>query len=459
VTSAGLLDELDLEPSRISARTYATRRRHTKLDAATVISFMIALLLLIPSRLLVPGLPDVGRPALIVCLVMFAWWVLVRLTSSRLVLAGPQPIRWAIWAFALSMVISYAIGQLRGLSTLEANGANNEMLWFCTFMGVALMTADGISNWLRLHVVLRTLVVCGAIMAGIGLIQYVTKIDITQYLNIPGLVSKRAALGFEDRGDGIRVASTATHYIELSAALATILPFGIHYAIFTKERKPRIWYTIAALTIAAGIAVTISRTGMLALGIVLFTIFPVWTWRLRYNVFIVIGSALAAFAVIQPGLLKTLTSLFDDPSQNPAFTVREARYPYVFHFVDQRPWFGRGTGTYVNPQYWVLDNQWLDLLITNGIVGVTIVALVHITGVTVGILAARRARTMELKSICAAAVAGQFIAPVVAGTFDSFAFMTYSTLIALTLGLCGTVWRLTHPARVVRTSTALAFEN
>src|SRR5262249_7697795 len=158
---------------------------------------------------------------------------------------------------------------------------------------------------------------CGAIMAGIGVIQYVTKIDITEYMNIPGLVSKRPLLGFEDRGDGIRVASTATHYIELSAALATILPFAIHYAVFTKERKPKVWFTVAALIIAAGIAVTISRTGMLALGIVLFTIFPVWNWRLRYNIFVVIGSVLAVFAVAQPGLLKTLTSLFDDPSNNP----------------------------------------------------------------------------------------------------------------------------------------------
>jgi hypothetical protein len=45
----------------------------------------------------------------------------------------------------------------------------------------------------------------------------------------------------------------------------------------------------------------------------------------------------------------------------------------------------------------------------------------------------------------------------VAGTFDSMSFLTYATTLALTLGLCGTVWRLTHPARTVRTSTTRWF--
>jgi polysaccharide biosynthesis protein PslJ len=45
----------------------------------------------------------------------------------------------------------------------------------------------------------------------------------------------------------------------------------------------------------------------------------------------------------------------------------------------------------------------------------------------------------------------------VAGTFDSLSFMTYATILALTLGMCGTVWRLTHPARTVSTSTTRWF--
>jgi polysaccharide biosynthesis protein PslJ len=42
----------------------------------------------------------------------------------------------------------------------------------------------------------------------------------------------------------------------------------------------------------------------------------------------------------------------------------------------------------------------------------------------------------------------------VAATFDSLSFTTFATTIALMIGLCGTVWRFTHPARTVRTSHA-----
>jgi hypothetical protein len=46
---------------------------------------------------------------------------------------------------------------------------------------------------------------------------------------------------------------------------------------------------------------------------------------------------------------------------------------------------------------------------------------------------------------------------VVCGTFDALAFSTFSAMMALCIGLCGTVWRLTHPARTVRTSTTRWF--
>jgi hypothetical protein len=36
-------------------------------------------------------------------------------------------------------------------------------------------------------------------------------------------------------------------------------------------------------------------------------------------------------------------------------------------------------------------------------------------------------------------------------------YSTYVMTLALMCGLCGTVWRLTHPARTVRTSTTRWF--
>ena len=84
------LHAADLEPSLVDGRTYVTRRRPTRVDAAALLSLMVLLLLLVPARLIVPGMTDLGRPALLVAFALFCWWLLVRFTT-HLVMVGPQP--------------------------------------------------------------------------------------------------------------------------------------------------------------------------------------------------------------------------------------------------------------------------------------------------------------------------------------------------------------------------------
>ena len=430
------LHAADLEPSLVDGQTYVTRRRSTYIDAAALLSLTVLLILLVPARLIVPGMTDLGRPALIVGFGLFCWWVLVRFTS-HLVLVGPQPIRWAFLLFMVSALASYAVGFLRGLTTMEANSADRMMLYFCAFGGVVLTAADGVPNWLRLRGVLKVVVACASVVAAIALVQYATALDITKYLEVPGLEAKGWTPTFETRGGGIRVASTTTHYIELAAVLALALPFAIHFARYSARPLRRKAALLASIVIGAGIATTISRTGVLAVVLMVVVLFPVWGWRMRYNVMVIGGMLLGALAAVSPGLVLTLFRLFDSPSSSPAFTVRAERYPLVFHYVGQRPWLGRGTGTWVMPQYQVLDNQWLDTLIMNGIVGVAVLAGLHICGMALAWLALRRSTTDEDRHLCAALISTQVIAIVVAGTFDSLSFMTYTTILALMLGLCG----------------------
>jgi polysaccharide biosynthesis protein PslJ len=446
----------DLEPSLVSSQTYVTRRRPAYIDAAGLLSVMVCLTLIIPSNLIVPGMTDLARPGLLIGFALFCWWVLVRFTS-HLVMSGPQPLRWALLAFMVSALVSYAAGFLRGLTSMEVNGADRAMLFYCALGGAALTAADGIPNWIRLRGVLKVMLVCASAVAVIALVQFLLAFDITQYMIFPGLEPKFWAVGFETRGGGIRVAATMTHYIELAAVLALALPFAIHFALFSRRGLRRRLSLVASLLIAAGVAATISRTGILAVILMLVVLFPVWTWRMRYNVTAVGMGLTAVLAAMDPGLVNTLLRLFNDPSSNPAFTVRAERYPLVFSDVAQRPWLGRGTGTWIAPQYQILDNQWLDTLLANGIVGVAAMAALHITGIVLAGTALRRSTSREDRHLCAALISTQVIAIVVAGTFDSLSFSTYAVVVALTLGFCGAVWRLTHPARTVRTSTTQWF--
>lgn len=448
----------DLEPSLVFAETYVTRRRPTYIDAAALLSLMVFLLTMIPARYIVPGMTDLGRPGLIIGFLLFFWWLVAHF-SPRLAMTGPQPIRWAFFGFLISLTISYAAGYLRGLTSIEAGGADRTMLFFCVFGGVALTAADGIPNWLRLRGLLKVLVSCASVVAAIAVVQYATKFDLTKYMVVPGLQAKGWTPTFEERGDGIRVASTTTHYIELAAFLATCLPFAVHFALYSQRPGRRKLAVFASLLILGGVAATISRTGMLALAVAVVVLVPVWTGRQRFNVLIVVLGGLAVAAAGKPGLIRTLLHLFDNPADNPAFTVRQARYPLAFHYIAERPWFGRGTGTWISPQYQIMDNQWLDTLLANGIVGAVAMAALHITGIVLAALAWRRATRPEDRHLAAALVSTQVMGLLVAGTFDSMSFLTYATTLGLTLGLCGTAWRLTHPARTVRTSTTRWFSD
>jgi O-antigen ligase len=449
-------DPADLEPSLLYGQTYASRRRPTYIDAAVLLSLMFILLALIPARLIIPGMTDLGRPALIVGFLLFFWWLVTRFSPS-LMMPGPQPIRWAFFTFFGVLLVGYAVGFLRGLTSMESNAADRTVLYFCVFGGAALTAADGLPNWVRLRTLLKVLVVSGTFVAAFGVVEYLTQRDLSDYLVLPGLQAKGWVPVLEDRGGAVRVASTTSHYIEMAAYLALILPFAIHFAIFSRRPQRRWMAILAAVIIAAGIASTVSRTGIISLVIMMIALIPLWTWRMRYNIAVLVTILLAGGAAASPGLIHTLLHLFDNPTQNSSIAVRYARYPLAFKYIGQRPWLGRGTGTWVAPQYQIMDNQWLETLLSNGIIGAVAYAAVHITAITVAWMALKRSPDREVRHLCAALISTQFMGLVVAATFDSLAFATFATTLALTVGLCGAVWRLTHPARMVRTSTTRSF--
>jgi polysaccharide biosynthesis protein PslJ len=454
VTSAPVLHPVDLEPSLLAPKTYATRRIRLYIDVAVVLAFHVCLLYMLPARLIVPGLTFAGRPALILALGLFAWWAVARL-SPRLLMVGPQPLRWACLFYLVSILLSYIAGLMRGLPTLEANQQNFTLLVTFEFLGVILMTADGLANWDRVRFVLKVFVFAAGFMAIVGLIQSIFNYDIARLLVVPGLELKIDLADFQPRGDGqFRVPSTATHYIEFSTVMAMAVPYGLHFARFSPTKLGRRFYAVLTGLIAVSVPVAISRTGVLALAIAFAVMFvAAWNWRVRYNMIFLGTGLMAALVLVKPGLLGTLKSMFLDVGQDDSISGRTDDYEHVAHWFAQRPWLGRGPGTLIPELYIILDNQWLLTLVTCGIVGVVALAVLHLTSISQGIVALRRSTTEEDRHLCAALLSSQFVAIIVSGTFDSFSFTTFSFTLALTLGLSGTVWRLTHPSRVIRTST------
>ncbi|MGE5828353.1 MAG: O-antigen ligase family protein [Micromonosporaceae bacterium] len=445
---------VDLEPSLIAERTYTTRRRRALVDVPVVLSFTIALLFVLPEGLILPNLPLVGRPGLIVAMLLFSWWALARL-NPWLVVVGPQPLRWLVLAYMIAFMLSYLAGTMRGLTSLEQNGQDTAVLSACAFIGILLMAADGIPNWERLRGVLRVFVWCAGFMAIVGLLQGVLKIDVTRYLLIPGLQLKGELAGLENRGaNQFRVAGTALHFIEFSAVMAMTVPYAIHLARFSASRLHRRLAAAVALLAAAAVPMSISRTGVIALAVAILVMLPAWGWRLRYNIMAMAVGMLGVLMVVRPGLVGTIRSMFTSAGSDPSITGRTERYGLIGHWFGQRPWLGRGPFSVVPGVNGgiVFDNQWLYTLVTQGIVGAAALAALHIGGITLATIAYRRSQEAEVRHLCVALISTQLIAILSEGTYDAFYFTTYSSVLALLLGVSGAVWRFTHPARTVRTS-------
>lgn len=444
---------VDLEPSALGERLYRTRRRLSYVDSSTVVMLMVAVLLLLPAQLVVPAMSSFGKPAILVSLLLAVWWLAARL-HPRLTMTGPQPVRWAVLTFVVAALASYAAGYSRGLPSLEASGADAALLASTAMVGVILMGADGIANRERLDAVTRLIVWCGAAMAAIGYTQSFLGVDPTNYMVLPGMTLHGELTGFRARGDGFfQVASTTAHYIEFSAVMAIILPFAIHWARFGATRLRRQLAALAAIGIAAIVPLILSRTGILALGVGMVIMLWVWPWRLRYQMLLAGAGLGAGFLVLQPGLLGTIRSIFLAFSDDPSIQGRLDDYPVVAEYFADRPWFGRGIGTFLPEFYILLDNQWLGTLITHGMVGVAALAGLHLTAAILAVIAYRRASTEADRHLCIALLSTQAIAVVCAFTFDTHAFDTFTLLVALLTGLAGAMWRLTHPARLVRTAT------
>lgn len=443
----------DLEPGHLRGPTYASRRRRDLMDLGALVGLVILALFLFPSALIIPQLSTTGRPALILGLLLTVVWAATKL-HPQLSMRGPQPLRWVVGLWMVALLISYAAGQARGLTTLEANGSDRTMLYYLVFGGIALACADGILSRKRLDDIVRILVWAATVMALIGFVQAALEFDFTQYMTLPGFMLHYDTAGLEARGGFSRVASTAGHYIELSVVMAVTLPFAIHVARFGSTPLVRQIATGSALLIAAAVPLTLSRTGMISLLVMCVAMLPAWPWRARLNL-LGAGAALIALAIVgRPGFIGTLRGLFTNWGEDDSIQGRTERYDIVLAYFRERPWIGRGPGTFAPEQYLVLDNQWLVTLIEGGVLGVAGLVLVHAGGIWLAATALRRASVPADRHLAACLITVQVSAVIGAGTFDSFWFTTFSTTVAICLGLAGALWRLTHPARQVRTTAA-----
>lgn len=421
-------------------------------DAVSILTVYLVLLMLIPAQWIVGPIGAAGTPAALVGLCAAWWWLAARLNPQWGLDVGPQPARVAILGHGWYMILTYGLMWLRPLTELEVNGAHRSLIALVALSGVALMTADGITTRERLDTLLRRLVVLGAIVAAIGAVQFVTGFDPVGLIRIPGLRMNQQILGVGGRSIFNRPFSTTLHPIELGVVLAMILPLALHFGFLarTREEKRRWWACVGL--IAMGIPMSVSRSGILGVMVALPVLALAWSWRRRLN-FAAGTVAFTAFTwAVIPGLVGTLRGLFTGIEDDPSIQARTERVPRMLELLAERPWFGRGVGTYSIEDYFLLDNQYYVSAIEVGILGVVVILALLFTGIAMGRAVYRRAWDPVDRHLAMALASAVVVVVVSIFTFDAFFYQIFSGLMFVTIGCLGALWRLAaapEPARAV----------
>lgn len=424
-----------------------TPRRETS-DSSFLLSIFVVVLFLLPARFVVVGAGAAGRPAVAIGLSALVLWALAFL-RPRKVRRRPQVMKWLLAVHFLIIGTAYVLGLDRGLQAVELRAADREMIVLFSLLGIALAAMDGLPTRLALdHVLLRVSYAAGA-MGIIGAIQFLTNFDPTRLISIPGLALNRGLISVGHRGpDGIpRVAGTAGHYIEFGVVLALVLPVALHYARYalTPSQLRARWACVVLIGIS--IPFSVSRAGIVAVAVALVIASGGWHWRTRLNIAVgtLIGAALLRF--IKPGLMETITGLFASVGTDPSIAGRTNDYEIVATYIRDRPWFGRGPGTFIPEKYVLLDNHWIAQVVSAGYIGAATLAILFLAGAVMALTIGRQTEDERTRDLAQALLAALATAAVTSFFFDSMHFAIFAGMVFLLLGVVGALWQLSSPAR------------
>ena len=406
-----------------------------RFDAAAFLSICVFTLMLIPSNLTISAIGAVGTPALLLGLCALVWWAGAQMNRSTSTLTPPQPIRRAMLWFTITVVISYIAATVRPIDDLELNAADRGLLLIASWLGLVLLASDGLVGRANLDTVLRRLVLAGGIAAFVGILQFVTGAAIVDVIQIPGLTPNTSLTSIYDRNGFTRAAGTSSHPIEFGVVLAMVLPLALHFALTDRNRSALArWLPVALIAVA--VPITISRSALVGVVVALAVLIPTWPAGRRRVSYVVIAGAVVAIYVTIPGMLGTLTRLFTDISTDGSARSRTDSYSLALEFIERNPLFGRGLSTFL-PQYRILDNQYLGLLIEVGFIG-TIALLALFAVAIMSAWASRRSSRDDTTRSMAQALTAMVAAGAVSfATFDSFGFPQASTLVFLAVGCIG----------------------
>ena len=410
-------------------------------DTVSYLTVYLTLLMFIPSSLIFAPLGGSGTPAVVFSLVLLLWygasWMIGRTVPS----GGGRPIRVAMLVYVLAVLASFVAGMTRDITQPEALAAGRGLIVVTAWAGLLLVISQSVTSYDRMEKLLRLAVIFGSIVAAIGIFEFYTGLNVTNYIQIPGLSNNIDYSTLQSRGGFNRPSSLAVDPIEFGVVMSMLLPFALHQAI-TDPRPGRYvqkWLPVVLLGLA--IPVSVSRSGLLTAAVGCIAMFVTWTPRQRRGAIVAGILGLGALKAAAPGLLGTLfsyfTEMFGSSNAAGAVTSRTDDYARNWPYIVQRPIFGRGFSTFLPEIYAWTDNMYLKALLETGIVGLVSLLVLYLAGIHCAAVGRRLTQDTARRSLGQAMVASILVACVASATFDALDFPMFAGILFMVLGLAG----------------------
>ncbi|WP_197084917.1 O-antigen ligase family protein [Saccharothrix sp. ST-888] len=420
------------------------------MDSVTVLTGYVLLAMFIPSNLVLPGMGGVGTPANIVALLGLLWYLAAWLTERIVPARGTHAPRIAMVVFGVAVLLAYIACAGRPAVTKEMQGADRGLIALLVWTGLVVVSSSGIRSRARLEVLLRRLVVCASIVALLGWYDFLTHTNIASSLHIPGLQSSAAGFETMSRGAFTRPRGTTGHPLEFSGMLAMLLPFAVQQAFDpARFHRGRLRRWLPVFLIGGALPLSVSRTGIIGVGVALLAMLPAWRPQRRGYVLGTVGFGVLGLGAAVPGLLSTLTGLFSSFFSNTdsSTQARTGDYAKIWEYMQDSPWVGHGMGTFLPELYFFTDNMYLLTAAEMGVFGIAALLLLFLTGLHCGGAARRLAGDEPTRELAQCFVAAAAVALVSSATFDSLGFPMFAGMFFLLLGSSGSLLgSLRHPA-------------
>ena len=432
----------DPKPMLSSGGRGRSRHGGRRIDAVTLLTVYLVLLLGLPSTLKIAALRGVGSPATLFGVVMAGVWIYWQVQRVAPTRAGSQPVRFAFLAAVSCFALSFVAATVRPIDQAETSASILGAIGLISWGGSLLLANDGISSHERYLVFLRRLVLAGACLSVVGLVQFVTGQRFVDLISIPGFNNAQTEAVISTRSGFNRPAGTALHAIEFGYVITMILPLAMNLAVVDRARSGLRRGTPVVLLLLT-VVTSISRSALICGFLAIVVAAQAWSPSLRRRALLASPILGVAVFVTIPGLLGSVLGLFTGIADDSSALSRTSSYAIAFDFVLRSPLIGRGFGTFT-PDYRILDNAYLLLLIEVGAVGLIAVLALIITGMW----CARRVRvvasSVEDRSIAQALIGSLVSGAVGLAFFDGLSFPMASGTLFLVLGLAGCQWRLTR---------------